>query len=111
MCDFLPQPENKEQTSHWTLDTVDNANDAVLKIKECNARMLSLLKTYKYLGPNLVYTLRPAGHDPGIERINGQTDRQIINKVLGLLLVFFYFIIKKLISEFTTVLSTSVFAL
>ena len=90
MCDFLPQPENKEQTSHWTLDTVDNVNDAVLKIKECNARMLSLLKTYKYLGPNLVYTLRPAGHDPGVERINGQTDRQIINKVLDLLLVFFY---------------------
>ena len=58
--------------------------------------MLSLLKTYKYLGPNLVYTLRPAGrlstggHDPGVERINGQTDRQIINRVLGLLLVFFY---------------------
>ena len=65
---------------------------------------LQKLKTYKYVGPNLVYTLtssqagwpaersrRPAAtaafflNFASVERNNGQTDRRIINRVLGLL--------------------------
>ena len=53
------------------------------------------LKTYKYVGLNLVYTLTQAGghrrfffNFATVERINGRTDGRIINRVLGLLSVF-----------------------
>ena len=94
-------PEAQYFCTFWVLvETIEMSLRSTLVSKEKSHATVCILKTYKYVGPNVVDTLAQAGWSASlrrlvfffnfasVERINGRTDGRIINRVLGLLSVF-----------------------